>query len=783
MLLLLASGMPSPGIAARPLLDQHQWDAYFGLYARDSSVPWKQTTVRLDTYSGAPVDFAAYDIDPADVIVAGQNRTPRAVDTARLRPVVRWRFSPPQGYRFESSDVPVPLGSREGFFVIVARRGEAVQQVWLNRTHVGLVVAQRPSALVLWGVDLHGGRALADMPVDFLIGIRLVRRRTDRDGLIVWRQPILPTFALAQSGASRAFVSMLPQAPAPAGLVGIRLESAVARSGTRVRFIGFARRRIAGAYRRGGGSARVSLVSQGKTLGSATVVLDAAGAFSGDLAVPAGAATGDYAVLASAAGGVGGTSLHVDAASDVALAIEPACPCDPDRDVPFAIVAERDGAPAPNEAVRVWVVRSPHVLPPGTQDAGTAWGTTVVYDRTLRTGLDGRASVVLPSPSDGLDSTYGVRATARGASATSRIVVPNAGIALALAPGAPSADVGAPVAFEVRGFDPEAGTPVPDLAVSLQLSHGASAQVQSLVLDEHGRARVVFRQTSLGSNLALATATVGDRVARDAAAVLVQPSALAGRTLGAEAGVTLTTDRPAYGPRDRVAVRATAAGAVGDGLVVLSSAGSFEPQRAAVAGGTAVATLGLANPQGVVSVQAALVRDGAIALGTTNLVIDGPGKALATQLAFDKTTYAAGDTLHATLRATGSRGDATFAVRVADGPESAPAYFDDAPAILAAGGASAQAPASNDPEWHTYVAPARSKASDIFAAERPRKVASDLPTVVAAAPRTLLWRVARGSGATLDIPVPSEPGRFVLSVLRIADDGDLGAASGSFEVR
>jgi len=122
--LLLAS---VPAIAGRPLLDKHQWDAYFALFARDVNVPWKPTTVRLDTYSGAPVEFAAYNLDPADVIVAGQNRPARAVDTSRLRPLRRWTFSPPPGYAFESSDVPLPLGTQEGFYVVEARRGDAVR--------------------------------------------------------------------------------------------------------------------------------------------------------------------------------------------------------------------------------------------------------------------------------------------------------------------------------------------------------------------------------------------------------------------------------------------------------------------------------------------------------------------------------------------------------------------------------------------------------------------------------------------------------------------------------
>ncbi|HMD01761.1 MAG TPA: hypothetical protein VKG44_02235, partial [Candidatus Baltobacteraceae bacterium] len=133
--------------AARPLLDQHQWDAYFAMFARDVSVPWKAASVRLDTYSGAPVDFAAYNVDPADVIVAGQNRAPRALDTSHRKPLVRWRFTPPPGLRFESSDVDVPLGSQEGFYVIEARRGDAVQQVWLNRTHIGLVTKESPESL------------------------------------------------------------------------------------------------------------------------------------------------------------------------------------------------------------------------------------------------------------------------------------------------------------------------------------------------------------------------------------------------------------------------------------------------------------------------------------------------------------------------------------------------------------------------------------------------------------------------------------------------------------
>ncbi|MBD5633209.1 MAG: hypothetical protein IAI49_01920, partial [Candidatus Eremiobacteraeota bacterium] len=355
----------APATAARPLLDKHQWDAYFALFARDAYLPWKTTTVRLDTYSGAPVDFAAYNVDPAEVIVAGGNRSARALDTAHLRPVVRWRFAPPPGYRFESNDVTVPLGGQEGFYVVEARRGDAVQQVWLNRTHVGLLTKESPEGLVLWGVDLRTGRALVNMNVEFLVGLRLVSKRTDGSGVIAWHEASRPSFALAASGAGRAFVSIVPQAPVPPAIVALRLDSAVARAGERIRFVGFARRRIGGHLRRASGEARITLAGRGTTLATTSAHLDPAGAFSGELAVPAGTEAGDFAVLASAAGGVGGTSVHVDAAGDVALAIRPLCPCDPDRDVPFAVTARRGDLPAADVPLRITVIRTPHVVPPG----------------------------------------------------------------------------------------------------------------------------------------------------------------------------------------------------------------------------------------------------------------------------------------------------------------------------------------------------------------------------------------------------------------------------------
>ncbi len=752
------------------------------MFARDVNVPWKPTTVRLDTYSGAPVDFAAYNVDPAEVIVAGRNRSARALDTSHLHPLVRWRYFPPPGYRFEANDVPVPLGSQEGFYVVEARRGDAVQQVWLNRTHVGLLTKESAQGLVLWGVDLRSGRAIANMAVEFLVGLRLITQHTDQSGIIVWHDASRPTFALASSGAGRAFVSILPQAPEPASIVGLRLDSAVARAGERVRFIGFVRKRLAGHLRRVAGDARVTLAGRGATLASTTVHVDAAGAFSGELAIPPGTEEGDVAVLASAAGGVGGTTVHVDAVSDVSLAIRALCPCEPDRDVLFTVAARRGELPAPDVPVHVIVIRTPHVVPPGGSDEAVRWGTTLVSDRLVRTDADGHARFTLGVPGDGLDSTYGIRATTRGASATSRIVVPAAPVSLSISADATSADVGEPVAFDVRGFDPADGSPVANAPVVVSLTHGASEQRQTVTLDARGLGHVTFRQTSLGSNLAIAQTTAGGRRALDATSVLVEPSALSGRTLADGDGVSISVDKARYRPGDRIIVNAAASGAAGDALLAVEGDRTYATRLASVARGVASAPLSLGDPQGGVRVSAAFVRDGAIATGDLPVALDAPGHARLTEIALDKPSYVAGETAHVTIRDGGAAPGATLALRVADGRESGPALFDDVPDLLGTGSTTEQAPASADPEWHAYVAPASSKASDIFAAERPRKVASDVPSIGVAAPRTLVWEVVRGEGASIDFVVPNDRGHLVVSVLKISDDGDVGAATASFNV-
>ncbi len=776
-LLLAALMCAIPARAGRPLLDRHQWDAYFALFARDVDVPWKPATIRLDTYSGARVDFAAYAVDPAEVIVAGASRAARAIDTSRLKPVARWSFSPPEGYRFVTSTVPVPIGSSEGFFVIEARRGDAVQQVWLNRTRIGLLTKESPEGLAIWGVDLRNGHALRGLHVALLVGSNLVSRVTDNSGLLTWKARDRPVFALADSGGNRAFVSLLPQAPVPAAVVGVRVATAVVRTGEPVRVAGFARRRSGGVYRCATGDAHITLVGHGHTIAAADQRLDAAGAFSADLRVPDGTEAGDYALLVSAGGAVAGATIHVDAASDVALTIANGCPCGPGADIPVRVTALRGTAGAGGVPISIEIVRTPHIIPPGESDETPRWGTTVVTETTVTTDGSGHVRVTIPPPSDGLASTYGIRASTpgNGATATGRITVPTAPIALSILPDGPAVDLGQSAGFNVFGFSTADGAPAVGVAVDVHLSHGASVTDQTVRLDQRGRARVVYNSPSVGTNLATAEANIEGKTAIDAASVIVAPGAVSGRS-GAAADVALTLDRPTYRLGERVGVSASLSGAGGEALVTLEGAKTYQAVVVPVRDGRAAASLELGNPEGDVKVGVAFVRDGAIVYATQPVAIDAPGHVRTAQLALDQATFSAGQIAKVGLRGADSPAGATVVVRLADGDPTGAAAFDDIGAVLRTGGTTSQDSASESPAWHAWVAPARSKAGDIFATDRPRQVRTTVPTIGAAAPRAMTWVVEHAGDGGVDVTLPHDGGTYVLSLLEIFDDGSVAVA-------
>ena len=306
---LLAAGLLIVGVsiapvgAERPIVDLHRLDANFQLFAADSSVPWKAATVRLDTYSSAPVAFSVYQVDPRR---RAHRRVEFSVPAQLLRGGRRaassFNFAPPGGYQFQSNVVDVPLGAREGFFVVEARRGSVGEQVWINRSRIGLISKETPGGLMLYGADLGTGMPIARMRVQFVVNRNFVTAMTDAQGIVRWNRSPRPVFALAQWGNSYAFLSLLPQPPLPATIVGVRTDSAVVHAGDVLRVAGFARTRSRGILRASTGSAVVSLRYGATTIAQQRVPLDAAGAFATSFALPENATAGEYTVLAQAGG-------------------------------------------------------------------------------------------------------------------------------------------------------------------------------------------------------------------------------------------------------------------------------------------------------------------------------------------------------------------------------------------------------------------------------------------------------------------------------------------------
>lgn len=775
-MLLLTCLSAFPARAARPLLDSGKWDNYFALFARNASVPWKRTTLRLDTYSGAAVDFAAYDVDPTDVLVAGANSRPRAIDTSHLTPVAHWRFTPPPGLTFASNDIEVPLLNREGFFVIEARRGTAVQQVWLNLSRVGLLTKESPAGSIVYGADLGTGRALRAMRVTYLIGTHFAYDLTDSHGIS--HVPDHAVFALAEWGKSRSFVSLFPQSPPPAAVVGVRADRASARGGESVRVVGFARRRNGNVYRPATGDVALTVVANGKTLASAHADLDKAGAFTASLDLPAGAQAGDAVVLANAQGASGGAAIHIDGAGDTTLSIVAPCStlCAPAAPIPLTLNARRAGVPVPNAAIQVRIVRTPHVQPPEGNDDASAWGVTTIVDTTLHTDQLGVAHIAIPAPSDGLSSTYGVVAASGPSTASANLVAPNARIALAVAPVRESIDPSDPATIDVRGFDALDGSPAAGLSVHVTVSHGPTNQDQTVTLGPDGAARVTFTGVALGMNLVTAQADAGGGQASDVSAITVAPKALTGESVSSRGDLRIAIEPARQKPNDRTGISASLAGASGDALITMESVRGVIPAVVPVQNGAASTSIAVPETIGALNVGIVFVRDGALVDASQPLVIDGPGHQRLLALSADRPAYAPAGSARITIADGNDRSDATLAVRVSDRRASSGASFDDIPGILASAGTTTQNLSSSDPPWHTWVAPAKSTAGDIFGFDRPRQTAAP-EGIAQAALRVFTWRVNRSTGSTFDVPVPHDPGRYVLSIIKMTDDGDVGAAS------
>jgi hypothetical protein len=766
----------APVNAERPIVDLHRLDAYFALFAGDSNVPWKPTTVRLDTYSSAPVNFAVYQVDPADVLTAGSNARPRAIATRGRRPIVSFSFTPPGGYQFQSNEVDVQLGSREGFFIVEARRGDVGEQVWINRSRVGLISKETPSELALYATDLGSGRALSRMRVSFVVNNRFVTMLTDAHGIVRWSRTPRPIFALAQWGGSYAFLSLLPQAPLPSTIVGVRTESAVVHAGDSVRVVGFARTRDGSVLRPTRGDATVSVRLGATLIGEQRVALDSAGSFAVTFAIPPTATSGDYAVLAQAGGGIGGATLHVDAnASGLSLEVSAQCAesCDADRDVPLLIHASRGGA-----AVHVSVMRSPHVYAGYTPET-MPWGTTTWLDETVRTGDDGNAIVNVPHPSDELGSTYGVRVDSGGATADTRVVVPTGHAAVRIALDRDDVTLGTPIFFDTYAEDIVTGKPLSGRTVTVQLVHGSSTSEQKLTLDGDGHARGSFSAPPLGTNLLFAIVDDAGR-SMDAAQAQVVTRAPTSAIDAGSGDVRIALDRAAYRSGDEVTVDATAPGAQGDALITLESALGVQSDVVGTNAGRAIAHFRAVDATGQLRVGAAFVRDGAIGWGSVALGLVAPGRPQYVPIGLVRSDFAPGEATSISLRDQ-THGDGTVIVRISRGTPSGSALFDSAPSLLEIGVATTQTSAPAAVTWHPWVDSTGEHAQVLgFVRRTQPPSAVELAQADTAA---VFWNVSRETKGTIDVQMPAQSGRYTLSVLAISDDGSVSAGSSNVVVK
>lgn len=770
----------APADAARPIADMHKLDAYYALFAPDSNVPWQPATVRLETYTSARVAFAVYRADPGDVLTAGSTSRPRAIDTRHLKPVARWSFTPPGGYQYQSSTIAVPLGTREGFFVVEASRGSVREQVWINRTRVGLLAKQTPAGLLLYGADLQTGRALAKMRVQILAGNRLTTRYTDAHGIVRWGASPPAIFALAQWGHSYAFVPLLPQTPLPGAVIGVRADSAVVHAGDAARVAGFVRVRArSGAYRAGSGSVKLSLRLDANEIAHATVKVDAAGAFDATLPIPSGAAAGDYAILAQADDEVGSATLHVDAdASGLVLAVAPHCAraCDPNADVPLEIRALRDGKPAAGANVDVSVVRSPHLF--DSASGAAPWGVSQWFDTTVQTDGDGRAVATIPHPTDGLSSTYGVSVSAGGATADTRFAVATSRAGLSLMLDRTQTAPNAPLGFTVVGVDLQSGKPLAGQRVTVQLLQGATPpQTVALTYDAAGRATGSFASVPLGTSTVVAQTTFDGASGSDAAEVQAgqQP---ADDGDDASSAVRVTSDRQTYRAGEAIAITGTDAGAQGDALITLDGADGTQAAVAAQRDGVASGSFRARDDAGQVLAGAAFVHRGTLEWNASPISVDAPGQAVDAQIALDKASYAPGERANARV---GGDGGATYVVRVSSGEPSGDALFSTLADVLAVDVSSTQTSAPPAITWHPWVDASGSHAQ-VYGFES-RGSAPPAASLAQADSQPVSWTVLRSASGAVAVPVPAQSGSYTLSILRIFDDGRIAAASSNLIVR
>jgi hypothetical protein len=280
--------------------------------------------------------------------------------------------------------------------------------------------------------------------------------------------------------------------------------------------------------------------------------------------------------------------------------------------------------------------------------------------------------------------------------------------------------------------------------------------------------------------LLVALVNSGARQAMDAAQLQVEPQTMQTQDASSSSSVTISLDKKTYKDGDTARVEASLPGAQGGAILSLESAGGTQIRVASVKNGRANAQFRIGDAPGVLTAGAAFVRDGALQWSSVPLVVDAPGRPLSAALVLDKDAYAPGST--ATARIGDVRaGGGTLIVRVTKGEPTGSAVFANAPDLLAIGTTATQDTAVDGATWHPWV-DASGSHSVIQTFVRRTAPPADL-TMTQADTASVYWKIDRHMGDAVEVPVPQAAGRYVISLLKIDDDGRVTAASGDLVVR
>jgi hypothetical protein len=413
----------------------------------------------------------------------------------------------------------------------------------------------------------------------------------------------------------------------------------------------------------------------------------------------------------------------------------------------------------------------------GATSETTPWATSIWLDRQVQTDGQGDATIAIPHPTDNLASTYGVHVESGAATADTRVVVATSQAAILVKVDRDEQRVGTPLGFTVEARELATGKPLAGANVTVRLVHGASANVQTLKLDADGNARGTFSPPLLGTNLVFASVDLGGR-ATDAASVQIDAESSKEVVDEGSGNVKLSVDRPAYRSGDAIRVDANLAGGQGQALLTLESALGVDTQVVDASGGHAGGSFHASSAPGELRAGSSFVRDGAIEWAILPLQVDAPGRPAPATPTLAASSFAPSQTADVTIP--GATSAATLAIRISKEQPSGSALFDSAPDVMAIDVATTQTSAPAFETWHPWVDSTGDHAQVLGFVRRTQQP-PDL-SLAQSDTQPLYWKVVRSARGAVTIPVPAQSGRYTLSVLRIANDGSVGAGTATLVV-